>query len=222
MPFLAEITMPSGNTYKLKDQEARDLIQQLFNYHEYLGVTTTPITEGSTTNPVTISGESVTAVAGDVVTYENQEFVWSSVGTWQNFANLFGLGALAFKDSASGNFTPSGTVSQPTFTGSELTSTGKFTPAGSVSGTAVTMSKTTIKNNTSAGSMPTFTVSGETLVITDGAIPTFSDVSVATDVDTVTDPSFSGTEGDVSVKGTPAGTVSQPTFSGSQGSVTVR
>lgn len=231
MPFLAEITMPSGNIYKFKDEGARELIQQLFNYHEYLGVTTTPLSEGATTNPIIISGESVTAVSGDVATYENQEFVYSSVGTWQNFAKLFGLGALAFKDSASGSFTPSGTVSQPSFTGSEMTSSGKYTPAGSVSAPIVTMVKTTVKALKSSGAlpicvMPTFTVSGERLIITDGSytqgsLPTSEDVSVASDVDSVSAPTFTGTEGDLSVKGTPSGTVSQPTFSGTTDTVTV-
>ena len=221
MPFLAEFTMPSGTTYQFKDAYARNLIKELLNFHEWLGITTTPLTEGSTVNPITISGEQVTATEGDVATYQNDEFVYSSVGTWQKFANLSGLGALAFKNSASGSYTPAGTVSQPTFTGSELTSAGKFTPSGNISGAAVTMSKTTIKNNTSAGSMPTFTVSGETLIVTDGAVPTFEDVTVATDVDQVTQPTFAGTEGDVTVKGTPAGAVSQPTFSGTSATITV-
>jgi len=178
MPFLAEFTMPSGNTYQLKDEYARNLIKELLNFHEWLGITTTPLVDGSTTNPILISGEEVTATEGDVATYQNDEFVYSSVGTWQKFANLSGLGALAFKNSASGS----------------------YTPAGTVSGTAVTMSKTTVKNNTSAGSMPTFTVSGETLIITDGSVPTFEDVSVATDVNSVTDPSFSGTPATITVE----------------------
>lgn len=221
MADLARLTLPSGNTYNLKDSEAREMIRELLNVHEYLGVTTTPITDGSTTNPVVISGVSVTAVASDLVTYEHDEFVFSSVGTWQKFGDLTSLGALAYKNTASGNYTPAGTVSQPSFTGSELTSEGSYTPQGSVSGAAVTLSKKNIGSVTNAGSMPTYTVSNETLVITAGAVPTVETESVAEDVDTVTQPTFSGTAATLQVKGTPAGTVSQPTFSGTQDTITV-
>lgn len=220
MPFLAEITLPSGNTYKFKDEEARELISQLLNFNRWLGVTTTPLTDGSTTNPILINGEDVTAVSGDVATYGTAEFIFNGT-IWQNFGDLSGLGSLAYKNNASGSYTPSGSVSQPSFSGTELTSSGKFTPSGSVSGTAVTMSKTNVMSNTNAGTLPTYTVSGETLTITSGALPTFEQVAVATDVDAITDPSFAGTEGDISVKGTPAGTVSQPTFSGNAATITV-
>jgi len=133
-PIICTITMPSGNTYDIVDQGARDLIKELLNFTEYLGVTTSSIDDGSTTNPITIGGESVTAVAGDVVTRssDNKEFIYSSTGIWQNFGSLSGLGALAFKDSASASYTPSGSVSS-SFTGSSTESTGKFTPSGSVS-----------------------------------------------------------------------------------------
>lgn len=221
MADLARLTLPSGNTYNLKDSEAREMIRELLNIHEYLGVTTTLITDGSTTNPVEISGVSVTAVASDLVTYEHDEFVFSSVGTWQKFGDLTSLGALAYKNTASGNYTPAGTVSQPSFTGSELTSEGSYTPQGSVSGAAVTLSKKNIGSVTNAGSMPTYTVSNETLVITAGAVPTVETESVAEDVDEVTQPTFSGTAATLQVKGTPAGTVSQPTFSGTQDTITV-
>lgn len=221
MADLARLTLPSGNTYNLKDNEAREMIRELLNVHEYLGITTTPITDGSTTNPVTIDGVSVTAVAGDLVTYEHDEFVFSSVGTWQKFGDLTSLGSLAYKNTASGNYTPAGTVSQPSFTGSELTSEGSYTPQGSLSGATVTLSKKNIGSVTNAGSMPTYTVSDETLVITAGAVPTVATESVAEDVDTVTQPTFSGTAATLQVKGTPAGTVSQPTFSGSQDTITV-
>lgn len=221
MADLARLTLPSGNTYNLKDREAREMIRELLNVHEYLGITTTPITDGSTTNPIIINGVSVTAVAGDLVTYEHDEFVFSSVGTWQKFGDLTSLGALAYKNTASGSYTPAGTVSQPSFTGSELTSQGSYTPQGSISGTAVTLSKKNIGSVTSAGSMPTYTVSNETLVITAGEVPTVATESVAEDVDSVTQPTFSGTAATLEVTGTPAGTVSQPTFSGTQDTITV-
>ena len=48
----------------------------------YIGVTTTTITDGSTTNPITINGESVTAVNGDMVYYSRSAYTWNG-SMWQ-------------------------------------------------------------------------------------------------------------------------------------------
>ena len=192
VPAMKKITLPSGNAYWLEDDEVRQwigdgstsgaekrlsdaesAIQALQNATHWLGITTTTLTDGSTTNPITINGESVTAVSGDIAQDSTgTEFIFNGTA-WQQFGASIGtLKAFAFVDT--------GTVT--------------ITPAGSCSGTAVTMSKTNVGSVTDAGSMPTFTVSNEVLTITAGAAPTVSSVSVATDVNTVTDPSFSGTQ----------------------------
>ena len=44
---------------------------------KWLGVTTTELEDGDTTNPIIINSEEVTAEAGDVVTYGEAEFVYS-------------------------------------------------------------------------------------------------------------------------------------------------
>ena len=228
-PIIYRVTMPSGNTYDLVDQGARDLIKELLNFHEWLGITTSDIDDGSTTNPVIIEGEPVTAVAGDVVSRDSdhRDFVYSSTGIWQNFGGLSGLGALAFQDDASGTYTPAGSVSQPTFSGTAFTPSGTvsqptftgtaFTPAGTVSqptftGTEVTPAGTISSVNAVASvgtlascTMPTFTVSNGNLTITDGSytagtLPTTESVT----------PTFTGTTF------TPAGTVSQPSFTGTE------
>ena len=48
------------------------------------GVTTTEITDGSSTNPVTIDGSPYTAKSGDMVTYDSTEFVFNGT-VWQEF-----------------------------------------------------------------------------------------------------------------------------------------
>ena len=48
------------------------------------GVTTTEITDGSSTNPVVIDGSSYTAKSGDMVTYNSTEFVFNGT-VWQEF-----------------------------------------------------------------------------------------------------------------------------------------
>lgn len=327
MADIKTITLPSGTTYNLVDQGARDLIAGLSSSTKYLGVTTTQLVDGVTTSPnITVAGETVTATSGDIATYGNKEFIYSGT-VWQEFGDLSSLGTLAYKDSASGNFTPNGSVSQPTFSGNSMTSTGKFTPNGSVgltntaktpaltkstgtssdytvkevssvsvgttsttptvtiaegSGTdyqvtgtvgtptiTVTPNTTTVNSITDVGSLPAFTatVQNENLTLTwdEGTLPTKgSNTTVATgiqsatstqptftggrikatasavttptgsatvtpsyvklengSIDVPTSATFTGTEGNVNVSGTPSGTVSKPNFTGTSGTVTV-
>lgn len=52
----------------------------------FLGTSSTAIAQGSTTNPITINGESVTAENGDVVLYGTKEFVWDG-SKWQELGD---------------------------------------------------------------------------------------------------------------------------------------
>ena len=110
MAEISQITLPSGTTYGLKDTVARQAASGGITLR---GVTTTALVDEATTNPITINGESYTAVAQDAVFYGKKEFVFDGT-RWHEFGDMSGLGALATKDSASGTFTPQGTVSQPT------------------------------------------------------------------------------------------------------------
>ena len=56
----------------------------------YIGVTTTAITDGSTTSTISINSENVTAATGDVVIYGSKEFVfngtsWAELGDPSNY-----------------------------------------------------------------------------------------------------------------------------------------
>ena len=62
-----------------------------------VGETTTPLTDGATTNPIMINGQSYTAQPNDAVLYESKEFLY--VGTyWREFGDMTGLGTAAFED----------------------------------------------------------------------------------------------------------------------------
>lgn len=202
MADISQIKLPNGTTYNIKDANARERIEALESFTTYLGVTTTALTDGATTNPITINGQSVTAQSGNIVLYGNQEFIFDGTH-WNQFGDLSSLGSLAYKNTASGSFTPAGTVSQPSFTGDTMNSTGSFTPAGSVKlansnktaavsaaesgavtytpdGTvaAPTISvktagtTTTVNSITAVGTLPNYTVSGEVLTLTQGTLPT--------------------------------------------------
>lgn len=202
MADISQIKLPNGTTYNIKDANARERIEALESFTTYLGVTTTALTDGATTNPITINGQSVTAQSGNIVLYGNQEFIFDGTH-WNQFGDLSSLGSLAYKNTASGSFTPAGTVSQPTFNGDTMNSTGSFTPAGSVKLTnsnktaavsaaesgAVTYTPdgtvaaptisvktagttTTVNSITAVGTLPNYTVSGEVLTLTQGTLPT--------------------------------------------------
>lgn len=129
MADISKITLPSGVTYNIKDEVAR---QTAAGGIQLKGVTTTALTDEATTNPIKINGNDYTAISQDAVFYGKKEFIFDGT-KWHEFGDMSGLGDLASKDSASGTYTPAGTVSQPTFTGTSMTSTGTMTPTGTVS-----------------------------------------------------------------------------------------
>ena len=176
MADLSKIVLQDGSEYNLKDAAARASISALEQYTDYLGVTTTELTDGATTNPITINGESVTANKGNIANYGSKEFIFNGTA-WQEFGDLSGLGELAFEDSAEGTYTPAGTVSITK--GADTTDS--VTPFGS------------------AGTLPSFSVSGETLTFSAGALAsagTAVTVVTASGTDTA---SFAGTQATITV-----------------------
>lgn len=189
MPEIAKITLPSGTTYYFKDETARAAIA---GGTSFLGVTTTALTDGATTAQIVIDGQTVSAINGGIAIYNNKEFIYaSSDSKWHEIGDTTDLGDLAYKDTATGSYTPEGTVSAPTFTGSssdvtitaadnasgnyqpkgtvskptftgeEMTATGSFTPSGSVT---VTTNATTNKTATvapAASGTATYTPGGD-------------------------------------------------------------
>ena len=163
-------------TYDLKDATARQMIEDLGHALYWMGITTTELTDGATTNPITIAGESKEATLGGIASYNELEFVWNGT-KWQAFGHS-NFGALAFKSSATGNFTPAGSVNVTQ--GNDTTTS--VTPFGS------------------AGTLPTMTVSGEVLTFTPGTLPAAgTPVDVVTEAGEVT-ATFTGTQGSVTVE----------------------
>lgn len=144
MAEISKITLPNGNVYDLKDAQARSDIEAIQSAIAggvtFMGETSTALTDGATTTTITINSKSVTAVKGYLVVYSSKEFVFDGE-KWIEMGDLSLIGDLGWKDSATASYKPAGTVSKPTFSGTETTSTGNFTPAGSVTlSTAATTS----------------------------------------------------------------------------------
>ena len=102
MADISKITLPSGNTYNIKDAGARELIASLQGGQYFLGLTTSNITDGATTKPVVIDGQNVTQEKGNIVVHGNAEFIWDGA-KWIEFGDLSNLGGLAVKDTVSLN-----------------------------------------------------------------------------------------------------------------------
>ena len=174
-----------------------------------VSVTGTP--EGTVSQP-TFSGSELTSTGSFTPAGTIKFKAATSASAWGTAASYLKLGTVltagtskylhsAFtgtSGSVSVTGTPEGTVSQPTFSGSELTSTGSFTSAGTIKFKAATSAS-------AWGTAASYLKLGT--VLTAGTSKYLHSA-------------FTGTSGSVSVTGTPSGTVSQPTFSGTAASIT--
>ena len=195
MSDISKITLPSGNTYNIKDEVARQMASAGVTFTISTSAANTPKDVTWDNNGTTITGTLVASASttgvfylvkattqggkdiyAEYVTVKNgNAYSWEKIGTTD--IDLSDLGALAYKDNVSTNVKPEGTVSQPTFTGNAMTSTGDFVPDGTVSkptftGTEGTVSVTgtpagTISVGTgSANYTPAGTVSTPTITVT--------------------------------------------------------
>ena len=131
-----------STTYDIKDAVARKAVM-------FRGVTTTAITDDSATpTTITINEESYTPVAGDLVLYGSEEFIYDGA-KWHKFGDkadiLSGLGALAYKDSVSATVSGTNQASTVTLTGG---TTGKLVTT-SITGTNGTETVSKVTSETS-------------------------------------------------------------------------
>ena len=181
--MISQITIPvdvegtiTNVTFDIKDAGARDMIENIGHAVYWMGVTTTAITDGATTNPIQINGEAKTATLGGLASYTGTEFVWNGTA-WQEMGNS-NLGALAFKSSASGSYQPAGTVA--------------------VQKAADT--KTSVTPMATQGTLPSMTVSGEVLTFNPGTLPTAgAPINVVSESGEVT-ATFTGTQTTITVE----------------------
>lgn len=187
MADISKITLPDNSTYDIKDSVAREAIAGI-NSFEYIICTSAVLTPKGVTwknGDTTITG-TLNPTAGSVgkiylVPSTNgtkdiyDEYITVKTGTntyiWEMFGNtdvqMADLGALAKKDSASGSYTPAGTITKPSFTGTKATvnltgtpsgnistgsGTANYTPAGTLSGGAITVTPNTATKYVAASS----------------------------------------------------------------------
>lgn len=213
MPDISKITLPTGTSYDIKDATAREAIANLQNIENILSTNAATTPEGIVWNDngTTITGTLVASsetvkkiylvpnasstdqknIYKEYLTLKvGNTYKWEMIGTTE--AGLDNLGDLAYKNSASTSYTPAGSVSAP----------------------SVTLSKTNIQTIDSVGTLPSCTfpaftasVANENLTLawaegtfSAGTLPTKNNqISVATDVDTVSAPEFTGTQASIIV-----------------------
>ena len=139
-PVLSSVKLPSGTVYYFKDTWAREQIEEITHYSKFLGVTHTSLTDGTHINPILIGEEYVTAENGNIVIYEDKEFIYvgdEQTGIWQEFGDLSAitdlLGSFAYADTGYVTITPKGSISA-TFSGIEGNISITYTPSGTVTG----------------------------------------------------------------------------------------
>ena len=201
MPDISQITLPSGTTYNIKDTIAR---QQAAGGIHLVGVTTTELVDEATTNPIQVNGSSYTAQNQDAVFYRKKEFVFDGTA-WHEFGDMSGLGDMAEADTASGNFTPVGTVAAPTISVDSAGTTETIhNPTKETVATSVVAAAPTATAPDNA--ITYYSVTNENL--------TFYQIGYTTG-DSITTTDVTVKTGDASY------TASAPAFTGSVGSVTV-
>lgn len=195
--YFSRFTGTDGVTYIVKDSVAREAIAALQANVPVRAVSAETTPYGVVWNDGTsdITGSLVASadtvgkmylvpnnhgarnVFDEYMTFQtgNETYVWELIGDTE--VHLSDLGTLAYQNGATGTFTPEGTVSQPTFTGNDMTATGDFTPAGTVSqpsftGTAGSLSVSGTPAGTigigegSANYTPAGSVSAPTITVT--------------------------------------------------------
>lgn len=131
--YFYRVKLLDGTYAEVKDAVARAAIGGATHF---IGVTTTQLTDGQTISSVTIGGETVSLNNGDLMLYGSKEFIYASAdGKVHELGDTTGLGALAYKNSATGSYTPAGSVSKPDVDVTPTTATIKeVDQAGSVTG----------------------------------------------------------------------------------------
>lgn len=207
MADISKITLPSGNTYDVKDETAREMIANL-NQFTYNVVNTLPTASADTMYQIYLIQSQTTGVDDEYEEYitldkgagASPRYKWEMLGTitapdLSDYVRKDEVGDLAYKDTASG----STSVNVPatytsTFTGeaSNVTVSGTTTGSVNVTKSAVTVSKASsgTATYTPQGSNAASSVSGSCTITPSGSISTGSGTANYTPAGTVTAPTI--------------------------------
>lgn len=166
MADIEKIKLPGQeNEYDLRDSRYDALnsrVEQLESFSDFIGVTSTTLTDGATTNPIVVGGENKTAVKGSIAINGSKEFIFDGT-KWAEFGDFTTLkdqlGEMAYVDTADVEVTYSkatGVTGKPSVTTGNLELTGTFRPSGNISSAAPASGAT--GNYTPAGTLSSSSV----------------------------------------------------------------
>ena len=204
-PTISTITLPSGTTYEIADLAARaasagihmvkctqasDTPQGVKWMDGSTEITGSLAASSDTTGKFYLVPEATQSskdIFGEYVTViDGSNYSWEKIGTTD--IDLSSLGSLAYKDNASGTYTPAGSVAAPVISVSSAGATSSITPfgtAGSLPSLSMTVSDGNLTIGFDQGSLPT---AGTAVSVKTG------DASY-----TATAPAFTGTEATITV-----------------------
>ena len=182
-PTISTITLPSGTTYDIADLAAREAAGAGLTFVRSVDAATTPYGIKWMSGATEITGTLVASddtkskmylvpeisatkdIYAEYITVNTSSsgtptYIWEKIGTTD--IDLSDLGDLAYKDSASGSFTPAGSIAVNAASGSGTS----YTPEGSIGVNAASGSGTsytpegTIGVNAASGSGTSYTPEG--------------------------------------------------------------
>ena len=236
-PTIWQLTLPSGSVYDVEDKVARQAASHGIAFIKCTSASDTPYgvtwDDGGTTITGTLVASDTTEGAfylvptttqsgkdifSEYITVEdgvdpNITYSWEKIGTTD--IDLSVLGTLAYKDSATGQFTPEGSIAVNASTGSGTS----YTPEGSVSAPSISVasagSTASVTPFGSAGSLPSLSMTVQdgnlTISFDQGTLPSAGSAMTVKTGDAsyeASAPTFTGTEKKLA-------------FTGSQGTVSV-
>lgn len=227
-PLIYQITLPSGSTYDIADLVARAAATGV-SFELCTEASNTPYgvqwSSGGTTITGTLAASSsttgkfylvpaTTQIGNDifaeyVTVVDGNTYSWEKIGTTD--IDLSNLGSLAYKDSASGSYTPAGSIAVNAASGSGTS----YTPEGTVAAPTISVasagSTASVTPFGTQGTLPTLTMTVSdgnlTIGFSQGTLPTAgTPVTVKTgDASySASAPAFTGTEKKLNFTGTAA------------------
>lgn len=175
-PYISKINLGTV-TYNIKDQWARDQIGNIGSPMHFKGTALQTLTDGGTQNAAAASGSPYAGAAGDVYLQKapgTGEFVWTG-SAWELLGDegsyvthgTYGLTLTptSSKVTSTGPYTPAGTVSKPTFSGTEsnisVQSTEQFVKNVTSGSGSITLPNGTVSKPTFTGTESDVTVQSE-------------------------------------------------------------
>jgi hypothetical protein len=181
MANISQIKLPNNVTYDLVDKGARDLISAGVSFVKVNSFSDLPTASVSTVGKIYLVPDTHSDsndIYDEYITVESgtSTYIWEKIGNTDidlsDYSTKTHTHTVTANVTLTGaNYTPSGTVSQPTFNGNSMTLTGTFTPGGTVSQPTFNGNSMTLSANYTPNGTVSSTFTGNTATISMSGTP---------------------------------------------------